>query len=83
LVAGFASTVFIPVTQGLIELFGWRGALIGLALGNLVIAVPIHTFLLRGGGGGFLFFKNVRGIFFLKPMQFCLINICYFLICIK
>ena len=27
LVAGFASTVFIPLTQGLIEWFGWRGAL--------------------------------------------------------
>src|SRR5471032_3364613 len=30
LVAGFASTVFIPLTQGLIEWCGWRGALLVL-----------------------------------------------------
>ncbi len=35
---GFASTVFVPVTQLLLEAFGWRGALIGLAAGNLVVS---------------------------------------------
>jgi MFS family permease len=42
LVAGFASTVFIPLTQFLVDALGWRGALIALAAANLVICVPIH-----------------------------------------
>ena len=44
LVAGFASTVFIPLTQGLIEWFGWRGALLVLAAFNLTICLPLHVF---------------------------------------
>jgi predicted MFS family arabinose efflux permease len=35
---GFASTVFIPLVQFLLDLFGWRGALIGLGLINLACA---------------------------------------------
>ena len=35
---GFASTVFIPVVQILIDGLGWRGALMVLALVNLLIA---------------------------------------------
>ena len=46
LVAGFASTVFIPLTQGLIDGFGWRGALIALAAFNLVVGLPVHVFAL-------------------------------------
>jgi MFS family permease len=42
LVAGFASTVFIPLTQGLVDWFGWRGALVALAVLNLTIALPVH-----------------------------------------
>jgi MFS family permease len=42
---GFASTVFIPVTQWLIDGFGWRGAAYGLALCNLAICVPLHAML--------------------------------------
>jgi predicted MFS family arabinose efflux permease len=42
LVAGFASTVFIPLTQGLVSWFGWRGALIALAACNVLICLPIH-----------------------------------------
>lgn len=48
LVAGFASTVFIPVTQWMIDGFGWRGALIGLAACNLLICVPVHWRAIRG-----------------------------------
>ncbi|WP_176060138.1 MFS transporter [Paraburkholderia sp. BCC1876] len=43
LVAGFASTVFIPLTQGFVDWFGWRGALIALAAVNLTISLPIHA----------------------------------------
>jgi predicted MFS family arabinose efflux permease len=35
---GFASTVFIPLAQLLLDQFGWRGALIGLGLINLACA---------------------------------------------
>jgi MFS family permease len=56
LVGGFASTVFIPLTQIFIDQLGWRHALIALALCNLVICVPIHALLLRDrrGSGGHL-----------------------------
>ena len=47
LVAGFASTAFIPLTHVLIEGFGWRGALVGLAAANLIAAL-IHFTSLRG-----------------------------------
>ncbi|MDR5740122.1 MFS transporter [Caballeronia sp. LZ016] len=43
LVAGFASTVFIPVTQFLVDVAGWRLALVALAACNLIICLPIHV----------------------------------------
>jgi len=49
LVGGFASTVFIPLTQYLIVQFGWREALEILALCNAAICLPIHLLLLRDG----------------------------------
>jgi MFS family permease len=54
---GFASTVFIPITQWLVNSFGWRGAALGLAVANLVVCVPLHALLpgrtgLRGGPRG-------------------------------
>ncbi|MGC7404000.1 MFS transporter [Pandoraea pneumonica] len=52
LVAGFASTVFIPLTQGFVDWFGWRGALVALASLNLVIALPIHLFAIRSHSSG-------------------------------
>jgi len=52
LVAGFASTVFIPLTQGFVDWFGWRGALIALASLNLAIALPIHLFAIRSHSSG-------------------------------
>ncbi|HEY8382835.1 MAG TPA: MFS transporter [Microvirga sp.] len=42
LVGGLASTVFIPLTHGLIEGFGWRPALMALAVLNLGFAALIH-----------------------------------------
>jgi Arabinose efflux permease len=44
LVAGFASTVFIPLTQVLVDFLQWRDALLALAGFNLAICLPIHVF---------------------------------------
>lgn len=54
---GFASTVFIPITQFLLDHLGWRGAAFALAGFNLLVNLPLHLWLLRddrgaGGGGG-------------------------------
>jgi MFS family permease len=38
---GFASTVFIPLTQVLIDAAGWRGALLVLALVNAAVCMPL------------------------------------------
>jgi len=48
LVAGFASTVFIPLTQGLVGWYGWRWALIALASVNLLVAFPINWLAVKG-----------------------------------
>ena len=47
LIGGLASTAFIPLTQLMIELWGWREALVGLALWNLLFCSAIHLFVLR------------------------------------
>jgi MFS family permease len=39
---GFASTVFVPLTQWLVDSLGWRGALDALASLNLAICAPLH-----------------------------------------
>lgn len=43
LVGGFASTVFIPLTHGLVDALGWRQALLVLALLNLAFCVPLNA----------------------------------------
>lgn len=43
LVAGFASTIFAPVTAALTSAFGWRGAFIILAGILGIITVPLHA----------------------------------------
>jgi len=48
LVAGFASSIFIPLTGQLVHAFGWRGALIVLAVIVAVVTVPLHAVALRG-----------------------------------
>ncbi|HEY0834085.1 MAG TPA: MFS transporter, partial [Azospirillum sp.] len=46
---GFASTVFVPLIQLLLDHAGWRGALTALALFNLLLAaVPNLLFIDRG-----------------------------------
>ena len=47
LVAGFASTVFIPLTQFLVGSIGWRTSLVALAAFNLAICLPIHVLAIR------------------------------------
>lgn len=47
LLGGLASTAFIPATQGLVEIFGWRHALLALALIELPVCAGIPWILLR------------------------------------
>ncbi|GAA4102139.1 MFS transporter [Nonomuraea soli] len=46
-VAGFASSIFMPLTGLLIEAYGWRTALVVLAIGYGALAVPLHALVLR------------------------------------
>ncbi|MDZ5446872.1 MFS transporter [Micromonospora sp. 4G57] len=47
IVAGFASTIFMPLTGLLIEHVGWRGALLVLAVIHGLVTVPLHTLTIR------------------------------------
>ena len=44
---GLASTVFIPLTDWLIDVLGWRHALWPLAAVNLFFCAPLHAWVLR------------------------------------
>jgi predicted MFS family arabinose efflux permease len=48
---GFASTVFVPFTLALLDVLGWRGALVALALLNLAICVPLHLAVVEAAPG--------------------------------
>lgn len=48
LFGGFASTVFWPLTQALMQHYGWQQALLVLGLLNLLVCVPLHLWLLPG-----------------------------------
>lgn len=50
LIAGFASTVGWPLTAWLEADFGWRWACGAWAAANLLLALPLHLTLPRGGG---------------------------------
>lgn len=45
--AAFASTIFFPLTTWLVELQGWRGALVTLAVVLAVVTIPLHALVLR------------------------------------
>jgi hypothetical protein len=47
LVAGFASTIFMPIEAWLLARVGWREALTILAVVLAVITIPIHALVLR------------------------------------
>ncbi|HTO43590.1 MAG TPA: MFS transporter [Burkholderiales bacterium] len=51
LAAGFASTLFWPLTQVLVEPLGWRATVLVLALLNLGICLPLHALVLPSGRG--------------------------------
>lgn len=56
-VAGFASTIFLPLTGRLVEQYGWRTALVLLAAIQALLTVPLHATALRaappaGGAAG-------------------------------
>lgn len=48
LLGGFASTVFWPLTQWLLDDYGWRVTLGVYALAHFVIGIPIHQWALAG-----------------------------------
>ncbi|WP_214317538.1 MFS transporter [Nonomuraea sediminis] len=47
IVAGFASSIFIPLTGLLVATYGWRLALVALALIYAVTAIPLHGLVVR------------------------------------
>ena len=47
-IAGFASTIFIPLSDALLVAYGWRQALLILGLMLGVITIPLHALVLRG-----------------------------------
>jgi MFS family permease len=47
LIAGFASTLFWPLTSWLDGTLGWRNAYVAFAVASLIICVPIHAILAR------------------------------------
>jgi predicted MFS family arabinose efflux permease len=46
-VAGFASTIFLPLTGLLIDRYGWRTALLLLAAVHGAVTVPLHALAVR------------------------------------
>jgi MFS family permease len=54
LVAGFASTVCMPLTQLLIGALGWRNTLLVLGALNLVVCLPLHAVFVPGTTGSHL-----------------------------
>lgn len=44
---GFASTVFVPLVEWLLQSWGWRPALLVLAAINLLVCAPLHALLIR------------------------------------
>lgn len=47
LIAGFASTIFWPLTAWLHGMFDWRQIYFAFAIANLVLCLPIHALLAR------------------------------------
>ena len=49
LVAALASSIFLPLTQALIDAHGWRDALLILAAVLAAVTIPLHALVLRPG----------------------------------
>lgn len=50
-VAGFASTIFLPLTGWLVDQHGWRTALLVLAAIQALLTTPLHVIVLRAAPG--------------------------------
>lgn len=48
LIAGFASTIFWPITAALHDVFSWRDVYLIYAATNLLVCVPVHFWLAQG-----------------------------------
>jgi MFS family permease len=46
-VAGFASSIFLPLTGALVDAYGWRTAALVLAAVHAALTVPLHGLVLR------------------------------------
>lgn len=46
-VAGFASTIFLPLADYLLNSVGWRSAILILAILYGIVTIPLHGFVLR------------------------------------
>jgi MFS family permease len=46
-IAGFASVIFVPLAQWLVQVQGWRMALVTLALLLAIVTIPLHALALR------------------------------------
>ena len=46
-IGGFASVAFVPLTTWLVDRFGWRGALLWLAVIYATLTIAPHAFVLR------------------------------------
>jgi predicted MFS family arabinose efflux permease len=49
---GFASTVFIPLVQPMIDAWGWRGALLAIGAVNLVVCAGLYAWAIRPSRDG-------------------------------
>jgi MFS family permease len=52
LIAGFASTIFWPLTTALHEHLSWQNVYLVFAALNLLICMPLHAWLARGASAG-------------------------------
>ncbi|MEU8815276.1 MFS transporter [Actinoplanes sp. NPDC048796] len=50
-VAGFASSIFLPLTGWLVNQYGWRAALLILAAVQALLTIPAHATVLRPAPG--------------------------------
>jgi MFS family permease len=46
-IAGFASVIFVPLAGWLVQVQGWRLALVSLALTLALLTIPLHALVLR------------------------------------
>lgn len=51
LIAGFASTLFWPLSDWLVGVAGWRGTFLVFAFLHLAVALPIHLLIAHGAPG--------------------------------